>query len=77
MIDQNREHRIGSLALGQREPDLAKAQDQADLPDRRRGIAPPAGHPSHRSYEAKLVVIAQRAGGYAGAFGQLAGARQT
>jgi hypothetical protein len=58
--------------LSQREPDLAEEEDQADLPDGRRGITPSSRRSSRRAHQSKFVVVPQRGGGHAGTFGQLA-----
>ena len=55
--------------LSQREPDLAEEDDQADIPDCRRGVTPSSRRPSRRPHQSKLVVVAQCGRSHARALG--------
>src|SRR6266540_2287566 len=65
------------LLLGEREPDVAQEQDNADEPDCRFGVAPLSRHPGGRREQAEFLVVAQGRGGNAGAARQLADGQQS
>ena len=57
--------------LGEREPDVAQEQEDADQGDRRLGVAPLPRTPGRRGQQAEPLPVAQGRGGHPGAARQL------